>query len=188
MLFYRHHTRDNIALGDPSINDHMVLRAATLAGAADFVRRNPAGFGAQVGEQGRNLSGGRRQAVGLARALGTRSGGAYLWTNPPAIWTPILELLVQKRLASIPGDKTLIIITHRLSMLRIVDRLVVMEEGRIALDGPRDEVLNTLRGKPAATPFRPQPAIPASESVLSRSAEKRYTTKVGEPRPQMVHV
>ena len=158
MLFYGT-IRDNIALGDPSINDHMVLRAATLAGAADFVRRNPAGFGAQVGEQGRNLSGGQRQAVGLARAL-VRDPEVLILDEPTSNMDTDSELLVQKRLASMPGDKTLIIITHRLSMLRIVDRLVVMEEGRIALDGPRDEVLNTLRGKPAAPHPAPGPSAP----------------------------
>ena len=68
VLFYGT-IRDNIALGDPTINDHLVLRAAAISGVADFVKRNPAGYGAQVGEQGRNLSGGQRQAVGLARAL-----------------------------------------------------------------------------------------------------------------------
>ena len=158
VLFYGT-IRDNIALGDPSINDHMVLRAATLAGAADFVRRNPAGFGAQVGEQGRNLSGGQRQAVGLARAL-VRDPEVLILDEPTSNMDTDSELLVQKRLASMPGDKTLIIITHRLSMLRIVDRLVVMEEGRIALDGPRDEVLNILRGKPAAPHPAPGPSAP----------------------------
>ena len=65
VLFYGT-VRDNIALGDPSINDHLILRAASLAGVTDFLRHNPAGFAAQVGEQGKALSGGQRQEIGRA--------------------------------------------------------------------------------------------------------------------------
>lgn len=145
VLFYGT-IRDNIALGDPSINDHLILRAASLAGVSDFVRHNPAGFGAQVGEQGRSLSGGQRQAVGLARAL-VRDPEVLILDEPTSNMDTDSELMVQKRLASVCEDKTLIIVTHRLSMLRIVDRLIVMEDGRIIMDGPRDAVLQKLHGK-----------------------------------------
>ncbi len=143
VLFYGT-IRDNIALGDPSVNDHLVLRAASLAGVTDFVRNNPAGFGAQVGEQGKALSGGQRQAVALARAL-VRDPEVLILDEPTGNMDTDSEIQVQRRLASVTEDKTLILITHRLSMLRIVDRLIVMEEGRIRLDGPRDAVLQRLR-------------------------------------------
>ena len=143
VLFYGT-IRDNIALGDPTINDHLVLRAAAISGVADFVKRHPAGYGAQVGEQGRNLSGGQRQAGGLARAL-VRAPDILVLDEPTSNMDVDSERLVQRRLASLPGDKTLVVITHRLSMLSIVNRLVVMEEGKILLDGPRDAVLQKLR-------------------------------------------
>ncbi len=148
VLFYGT-IRDNIALGDPSINDHLVLRAASLAGVTDFVRNKPAGFGTQVGEQGKALSGGQRQAVALARAL-VRDPEVLILDEPTSNMDTDSELQVQRRLASVTEDKTLILITHRLSMLRIVDRLIVMEEGRIRLDGPRDAVLQRLRERGTA--------------------------------------
>ena len=158
VLFYGT-VRDNIALGDPSINDHLILRAASLAGVTDFLRHNPAGFAAQVGEQGKALSGGQRQAVALARAI-VRDPEVLILDEPTSNMDTDAELMLQKRLHAVMEGRTLLLITHRLSMLRIVDRLIVMENGRIKLDGPRDEVLRRLRGEapgraPAAAPPRP---------------------------------
>lgn len=138
--------RDNIALGDPTINDHLILRAAALSGVADFIRNNPLGFAAQVGEQGRALSGGQRQAVALARAL-VRDPEVLLLDEPTSNMDTDSEILLQKRLQSIVGDRTMVLVTHRLSMLRIVDRLIVMENGQVKFDGPRDVILQRLRDK-----------------------------------------
>lgn len=143
VLFYGN-IRENIALGDPSINDHLILRAAKLAGVLDFIGNNPAGFAAQVGEQGKALSGGQRQAVALARAL-VRDPEVLILDEPTSNMDTDSEARLQMRLKGIIEGRTLILITHRLSMLRIVDRLIVMENGRIKLDGPRDQVLQRLR-------------------------------------------
>lgn len=147
VLFYGS-IRDNITLGDPTINDHLLLRASNLAGVTEFVRSNPAGFGAQVGEQGKSLSGGQRQAVALARAL-VRDPEILILDEPTSNMDNASEQMVQKRLREILEGKTLILMTHRLSMLAIVDRLIVMEGGRVLLDGPRDAVLQQLRRQPA---------------------------------------
>ena len=143
VLFYGS-VRENIALGDPTINDHLILRAASLAGVTDFLRNNPAGFAAQVGEQGKALSGGQRQAVALARAL-VRDPEVLILDEPTSNMDTDSELMLQKRLQSVIGGRTLVLVTHRLSMLRIVDRLIVMENGQIKLDGPRDVILQNLR-------------------------------------------
>ena len=143
VLFYGS-IRENITLGDPTINDHMILRAAVLAGVTDFLRNNPAGFGAQVGEQGKALSGGQRQAVALARAF-VRDPEILFLDEPTSNMDTDSEMMLQKRLLGILKDRTLFLVTHRLSMLRIVDRLIVMENGQIKLDGPRDQVLHELR-------------------------------------------
>ena len=149
VLFYGS-IRDNISLGDPTLTDHLITRAATLSGAMDLVRQHPSGFGAQVGEQGRNLSGGQRQAVALARAL-AHDPEVLLLDEPTSNMDTGSEHMMQSRLQAILPSKTLILITHRLSMLNIVDRLVVVEGGRITHDGPRDAVLQALRqGRPAA--------------------------------------
>ena len=149
ILFYGS-LRDNITLGDPGLNDQLVLRAAELAGVTDFVHAHPAGFGAQVGEQGRSLSGGQRQAVGLARAL-VRDPDVLILDEPTSNMDNASEQMIRQRLANVLRRTTLVLITHRLSMLDIVDRLIVMEGGRILLDGPRDEVLARLRQSPPPT-------------------------------------
>lgn len=150
VLFYGT-IRDNITLGDPTINDHRLLRAASLAGITEFVRSHPSGFAAQVGEQGKSLSGGQRQAVGLARAL-VRDPDVLILDEPTSNMDNASEQAIRRQLAATLQDKTLILITHRLSMLDIVDRLIVMEGGRVILDGPRDQVLSRLRHSPAPAP------------------------------------
>ena len=162
VLFYGS-IRDNIALGDPSINDHLILRAARLAGVMDFIGNNPAGFATQVGEQGKALSGGQRQAVALARAL-VRDPEILILDEPTSNMDTDSEVRLQKRLQTIIEGRSLILITHRLSMLRIVNRLIVMDKGKIRLDGPRDKVLAALRAgnqrrAPATAPLQQAGAV-----------------------------
>lgn len=170
ILFYGS-VRDNIALGDPVINDHLILRASAIAGVADFVKRHPSGYGAQVGEQGRNLSGGQRQAVGLARAL-LRDPDVLILDEPTSNMDVHSEGLVQRRLAPVLGKKTLILITHRLSMLRIVDRIIVMDAGKIAMDGPRDSVLRALQEQTAARQGSPSAGTGDGPAPAAGSKEK----------------
>lgn len=181
VLFYGT-VRDNIALGDPSINDHLILRAASLSGVADFVRHNPAGFGAQVGEQGRSLSGGQRQAVALARAL-VRDPEVLILDEPTSNMDNASEQLVQKRLQSILTDKTLILITHRLSMLEIVDRLVVVDNGRIILDGPKASILQRLRTQPSAQSPR-KGTVFTDDKTSEIPVSPRTKTKPAFPSPE----
>ena len=147
VLFYGT-VRENIVLGDPCINDHLVLRAAGIAGVTDFIRANPAGFGAQVGERGMNFSGGQRQAIALARAL-VRDPDILILDEPTSNMDNASEQQIKNRLARAMKGKTLVLITHRLSLLELVDRLIVMEGGRIVSDGPKEDVLRRLREQPA---------------------------------------
>lgn len=140
--------RDNIALGDPCLNNHLILRAANLAGVTDFVRSTTAGFGAQVGERGMALSGGQRQAVALARAL-VRDPAVLVLDEPTSNMDNASEQRITHRLRDVMAQKTLVLITHRLSLLELVDRIIVMDEGRIVDDGPKLEVMHRLRGQPA---------------------------------------
>ncbi len=165
VLFYGS-IRDNIALGDPTINDHLILRAAALAGVTDFLRNNPAGFAAQVGEQGKALSGGQRQAVALARAL-VRDPEVLLLDEPTSNMDTDSEVMLQKRLYSVMDGRTVVLVTHRLSMLRIVNRLIVMENGQIRMDGPRDAVLQRLRerSRQSMDTVRQEQGAPAQRSA-----------------------
>lgn len=148
-LFYGN-IRDNIALDDPGIEDQMVLRAAYLAGASDFIRALPGGLGAQVGERGMSLSGGQRQSVALARAL-LHDPEVLILDEPTSNMDKGTERLIRDRLAKITANKTLVLITHRPGLLDLVDRLIVVEDGKIIADGPREAVLRALNGPSPAT-------------------------------------
>jgi ATP-binding cassette subfamily C protein LapB len=153
------------------------------------VKAHPSGYGAQVGEQGRNLSGGQRQAVGLARAL-VRDPDILILDEPTSNMDVESELGVQRRLAPIIKDKTLILITHRLSMLRIVDRIIVMDGGKVFMDGPRDVVLERLRqnraevgAKGVAKPVSAGVARPSSEKVGQSGMAIVHTPAASQARP-----
>ncbi len=144
-LFYGT-VRENISFGAVNADDRMILRAANIAGVTDFIRANPAGFGMPVGERGMSLSGGQRQSVAIARAL-LNDPDILILDEPSSNMDNSSELALKQRLAATLGDKTLVLVTHRLSMLDLVDRLVVMDAGRIVADGPKNAVLNALRNQ-----------------------------------------
>ena len=136
--------KENILLGVNDAEDSMVLRAARLAGVADFVREFPKGFDMEVGEYGRNLSGGQRKAVALARAL-VLDPPVLLLDEPTSSMDNRFETKVKKNLGSIMTGKTMIIITHRASLLDLVDRIIVLENKTIVADGPKKRVLEMLQ-------------------------------------------
>ncbi|NJC87943.1 MAG: type I secretion system permease/ATPase [Desulfuromonas sp.] len=148
-LFYGS-IRENITFGAPYADGQAILRAANLAGVTDFVRGHPAGFDWQVGERGANLSGGQRQAVAIARSL-LLDPEILIFDEPTSSMDNASEALFRQRLDSIIEGKTLLLFTHRTSMLQMVDRVVVMDGGKVVADGPKVEVLKALRdGKVAA--------------------------------------
>jgi ATP-binding cassette subfamily C protein LapB len=144
-LFYGS-IKENITLGMPYADDQAILRAAQIAGVADFLRMHPQGFGLQVGERGMNLSGGQRQAVAIARAL-LQDPEILILDEPTSSMDNASESLFCRRLQEVIKDKTLILITHRHSMLSLVDRLIVLDNGRIVANGPKDKVLADLRNE-----------------------------------------
>lgn len=135
--------KDNISMGAPIADDAALLRAAMLSGADDFVRLHPLGYDMPVGEEGRFLSGGQRQSIAIARALITDMP-ILLLDEPTAMMDPSAEANLLQRLHPLVLDKTLLLITHRTSLLALVDRIIVMDQGRIVADGPRDQVLQAL--------------------------------------------
>lgn len=138
--------RDNIALGRPHATDEEVLAAARLAGVEDFVAGHPLGYDMQVAEGGRSLSGGQKQAIGLARVL-IRKPKILFLDEPTAHFDVRSEADFLKRLKTLgEEDLTILISTHRLSLLSFVDRLLVFDQGKLVADGPREKVLAMLRG------------------------------------------
>ena len=134
--------RENIAIGAPRATDAQVLRAAQIAGVDSFAARLPQGYDFVVGERGEGLSGGQRQAVALARALLT-DPPVLLLDEPTSAMDTMTETRLIERLEPVVDGRTLLVVTHRPSLLRLVNRVIVVQDGKITADGPRDEVVGT---------------------------------------------
>ncbi|MBI1239931.1 MAG: type I secretion system permease/ATPase [Alphaproteobacteria bacterium] len=139
--------RENICFGTPWASDEQVLRAARLAGADRFIAEHPQGYDLPVGERGQFLSGGQRQAIALARALFHDPPILFL-DEPTAAMDPRFEreFIERMKLVLDAGPRTLIVSTHRRSLLDLVDRVIILERGTVAADGPKDEILARLQG------------------------------------------
>jgi ATP-binding cassette subfamily C protein LapB len=136
--------RDNIAFGAPHVDDESILRAAEVAGVSDFLRTHPHGFDLQVGERGMGLSGGQRQSVAIARSL-LLDPPIILLDEPTSHMDNSSEAAFKRRLEGTLKGKTLFLVTHRSSLLSLVDRLLIIDNGKIVADGPKDDVLKALR-------------------------------------------
>lgn len=136
--------RDNITLGRPLADDRDVMDAANRSGVTVFTQQDPAGLERQVGEGGMLLSGGQRQAVAIARALLGRPP-VLLMDEPTSAMDNRSEMHIKHQLGQLAPSETLILITHKTSMLDVVDRVIVMEKGSVIADGPKGQVLNDLK-------------------------------------------
>lgn len=137
--------KENILIARPGASDAEVVKACRLAGVDDFVAQHPMGYEMPVGERGRNLSTGQRQAVAIARAFLIAPKILFLDEPSSAMDLATERMFLGRLQESMPKEQTLLIATHRFSMLALVDRLIVVENGRIAADGPKDQVLAALR-------------------------------------------
>ncbi|MCB1479107.1 MAG: ATP-binding cassette domain-containing protein [Rhodobiaceae bacterium] len=140
---------NNICFGLDHVGDADFDFAAEISGVAQMAASLPNGYSTPVGVRGEALSGGERQMVALARALVTRPN-MLLLDEPSAAMDNALEQAIIKRLKPALVSKTLIVATHRVPMLELVDRLIVMERGHIVADGPKQQVLAKLNGMSAA--------------------------------------
>lgn len=141
-LFYGS-VRENIAMGCPCLDMKSMVQAAHVAGVDEFVAKTPAGYDLQVGERGSALSGGQRQAIALARTL-VRSPNVLVLDEPSSNLDMHGEHQLMLRLQSVVKDKTLVVMTHRPSLLALVDRIIVLHEGAIVADGPRDAIIQAM--------------------------------------------
>jgi len=138
--------RDNITIGLPNPSDEQVLAAARLTGLLAAIEAHPRGLNLEIAEGGRGLSGGQRQLVGLTRLL-IAQPRVLLLDEPTASMDAALENFVTERLfQALPSTTTLVVVTHKTALLKHVTRLIVMDRGRVVLDGPRDQVLARLSG------------------------------------------
>ncbi len=143
LLFYGS-LRDNITLGLPYADDSAIVAAAETAGLTDFVNRHPRGFDMPVGERGDSLSGGQRQCVGLARAL-LHNAPVLLLDEPTSAMDFSTEAQITQRITAWAQHKTVVLVTHRTSLLSLVSRVIVIDGGKVVADGPRDRIMEALQ-------------------------------------------
>jgi ATP-binding cassette subfamily C protein LapB len=137
--------RDNIVLHAPYADDASVMRAAEVAGVMEFVNRSTSGFDLAVGERGELLSGGQRQAIAIARAE-LLCPSLLMLDEPSSAMDNRSEERFKAMLGMQLAGRTLILISHRGSLLSLVNRLIVVDQGRVVADGPKEQVLASLAG------------------------------------------
>ena len=142
-LFYGS-LRDNLTISASTADDAAVLRAAQVGGMIDFVNSHPKGFDMTVGERGESLSGGQRQAVAIARAV-INEPPILIMDEPTGSMDHSSEEEIKQQLKSFASGKTLLVVTHRTSLLDLVERIIVIDAGRIVADGPKAQVVEALR-------------------------------------------
>jgi len=136
--------RDNIVMGAPFTTDESLLRAAEWGGVTEFTNHDPQGLERQVGEGGRQLSGGQRQSVAAARAV-VLDPPILLLDEPTSQLDRKSEQRLINQIKQLDSRKTVILSTHKSSLLEVVDRIIVLEKGRLVADGPKAEVINWMR-------------------------------------------
>jgi ATP-binding cassette, subfamily C, bacterial LapB len=142
--------RDNIVLDRAHIDDEEMLRATRMSGTHEFMGRLANGYELRLTDRGESLSGGQRQSIAVARALAGRPS-MLLLDEPTSAMDNQTEMQLIERLKHELADRTALIITHRLPLLNLVSRIILMDGGKVIADGPRDAVLKQISGKPQVT-------------------------------------
>jgi len=135
--------RENIAIVKPDATDAMILEVAKIAGVEDFAKLHPLGYEMKIGEGGHGLSGGQRQAIAIARAL-LLNPQIILMDEPTSGMDNVAETLFIKNMHTFLKQRTLLFVTHKSSMMSMIDKIILMDAGKVVAFGPRDEVLKKL--------------------------------------------
>lgn len=144
-LFYGS-IRDNIVLGNPGASEEDIIHVLKMTGVTEFISKLPEGLNYIIQEGGRGLSGGQKQSVLLCRMM-LREPGILLLDEPTANLDELTELELIGQLAAFTTARTVIISTHRMKVLELVDRIIVIDHGKIVLDEPKDKALRILSGE-----------------------------------------
>jgi ATP-binding cassette subfamily C protein LapB len=144
-FFFSGSIRANILLSGDNVEPEILRNATRISGLDVVLQNSGQGLDMEVGEEGRNLSGGQRQALALARVL-VRNPSIVIFDEPTNGIDNALEATIRDELNKYLIGRTFVMITHRTSLLSLVDRLILIEQGRVIADGPRDEILKKVSG------------------------------------------
>lgn len=143
LLFYGS-LRENIALRAPYADDLAIVTAAEVGGMTEFVNRHPEGYDMIIGERGASLSGGQRQGIAIARAV-LLDPPVLLLDEPTSFMDFTSESQFKNSLRRFAQHKTMVIVTHRLSLIDLAERMIVIDDGKVVSDGPRQQVIDSLQ-------------------------------------------
>ena len=138
--------RENINMGYPEISDEDILHAAEVSGVQDFLGGLPNGYDLKLRDRGEGLSGGQKQALAICRAL-VRKSPILMMDEPTSSMDTNSEQKLIHRLEKELKDRTVLVVTHRPTVLALVDRLIVIEQGKVVANGPKDDVIKMLKPK-----------------------------------------
>jgi ATP-binding cassette subfamily C protein LapB len=141
--------RENIALGRDGIGDEEMIRAAELSGTHQFMGQIANGYDLRLADRGEGLSGGQRQSIAIARALAMKPQ-IVVFDEPSSAMDAQTETGLIQRLQQELKGRTFVLITHRPPLLQLVERILLIDKGKVALDGPRDQVLKQITRPQAA--------------------------------------
>jgi len=145
IMLFRGTVKDNISFRATHASDGAMIRAAQISGTAEFIKKHPKGYEMPVGERGQGLSGGQRQSIGIARAF-LLNAPIMLMDEPSNAMDQITEARLLDNLQDALKNTTSIMVTQKMTLLKIVDRVIVMNDGKIFIDAPKTEALKQLQG------------------------------------------
>ena len=145
IMLFRGTVKDNITYRATHASDGAMIRAAQISGTSEFVKKHPKGYEMPIGERGQGLSGGQRQSIGIARAF-LLSCPIMLLDEPTNAMDQITEAKLLDNLEQNLKGVTSLIVTQKMNILKIVDRVIVVNEGKIFIDAPKENALKQLQG------------------------------------------
>jgi ATP-binding cassette subfamily C protein LapB len=148
IMLFRGTAKDNITFRATHASDGAMLKAAQISGAAEFIKKHPKGYEMPIGERGLGLSGGQRQSIGIARAF-LIEAPIMLMDEPSNAMDQITEARLLKNINVALKNVTSILVTQKMTLLEIVDRVIVMDNGKVIIDAPKKEAILKLQGKGA---------------------------------------
>ena len=171
-ILFNDTVRNNIAYGQPQVGEDAIIRAAKAALAHDFIQKMTDGYNTIIGEKGVRLSGGERQRIAIARAL-LKNAPILILDEATSALDNESEALVQSALQNLMTGRTVFVIAHRLTTIRRVDRIVVLEHGRITDSGTHEDLLTRLGTyrklyELQFMDLEQTAGIPAPESIVNR--------------------
>jgi ABC-type protease/lipase transport system fused ATPase/permease subunit len=177
--------RQNLLVGNPTASDEWMLRVAEAVGVADIARAHPRGYDMVINERGEGLSGGQRQAVAIARALIVKPS-ALLFDEPTSAMDQGSEQRALNAILELAAGKTIVMVTHKMSIVGFAQRLIVLDAGLILADGPRQVVIDALNAGKVQAPQASGSQAGPMQAASAQAASSQQSVPQQATPPQQV--